>query len=87
MKKEKKPDSCPRKIFGDPANYQEQYSYYSLDFFPGWRNGSKDKQNNTHYTGWYGPTDASEMDFSNTNIGSKNNQENYVHQKHSIKNQ
>jgi hypothetical protein len=69
------PASCPRKIFGDPANYQQQSVYWSNRWFPGWRNRSNNRPNNTHYVGWNGPTDASQGDFSNTNIGRKNQNE------------
>jgi hypothetical protein len=64
--------TCPRKIFGDPSKYQEQYTYWSWSWWPWWRNGTRYYPNNNHYTGWYGPTDASQENFNNTNIGRKN---------------
>jgi hypothetical protein len=74
-KKTKKPANCPQKIFGDPSKYEQQYDYWSWGWLPGLRKGSLDIQNNNNYAGWNGPTDASQGDFSNTNIGSKNSDE------------
>lgn len=74
-KRTKKTANCPQKIYGDPSKYQQQYDYWSWGWFPGWRKGSRDVQNNNNYSGWNGPTDASQGDFTNTNIGRKNSDE------------
>jgi hypothetical protein len=63
--------SCPAKNVGNPTSYQNSYNYWSWNWWMGWRNGSYSTPNNNSYTGWYGPTDASQGDFANTNIGSQ----------------
>jgi hypothetical protein len=70
-KKTKRPASCPTKIFGNPDNYLQQYSYWSWGWWPGWRGGSYWQRNNNSYSGWNGPTDAEQGNFINTNIGKK----------------
>jgi hypothetical protein len=62
--------SCPAKNVGSPSSYQNSYSYWSW-WWPSWNNGTYSTPNNNSYTGWYGPTDASQGDFANTNIGSQ----------------
>jgi hypothetical protein len=63
--------SCPAKNVGNPTSYQNSYNYWSWNWVWGRRYGSYSTPNNNSYTGWYGPTDASQGDFANTNIGSQ----------------
>lgn len=63
---------CPPKISGNPPSFQFSNSFFSWGWFPGWRNNSVTVPNPNTYSGWSGPVDASQRDFSRTNIGRKN---------------
>lgn len=62
--------SCPPKNWGSPDSYQEGGYWYWDWIFPVWQSGYSVPNDNA-YVGWNGPTDASQGDFSNTNIGSQ----------------
>ena len=62
--------SCPSKVYGNPPSYQESDSYWSW-WWPGWNYQSWSVPNSNSYVGWNGPSDASQGDFANTNIGSQ----------------
>jgi hypothetical protein len=62
--------SCPTKFVGDPSSYTNSYQRWNW-WYPGEVTDYYTTPNNNSYTGWDGPTDASQGDFSNTNIGSQ----------------
>jgi len=63
--------SCPQKNVGSPSSTQNSWYGWNSNWIPWWRWNYYSVPNNNSYTGWYGPTDASEGDFANTNIGSQ----------------
>jgi hypothetical protein len=78
-------NNCPRKIYGEPKSYtnkswrwvQREWGPFRV---PIYEYTTYQQPNNNYYSGWSGPTDASQGDFSNTNIGTKNNGEgSYCH--------
>jgi hypothetical protein len=84
LKKARNP-TCPGKNYGNPQSYTRSYwswwrrSWNRIPYFS-YEKTEYQEPNNNYYTGWYGPTDASQGDFSNSNIGRKNQGEgSYCH--------
>lgn len=64
--------SCPQRISGNPSSFQWSNWGWSWQWLWGWRNNTVTIPNPNTYSGWSGPIDASQRDFSRTNIGRKN---------------
>jgi hypothetical protein len=74
----------PYTVYGDNPGTMSKITNWKIppriSYTPYTNSKIVNKPNNYHYTGWYGPTDASQGDFNNTNIGIKiKNEGSYCH--------
>jgi hypothetical protein len=68
-------NSCKNQYYSGPCFAGRTRLVKSIPSCPNKYYGELKKANENYYVGWYGPTDASQADLSNTNIGRKNQDE------------
>jgi hypothetical protein len=62
---------CPDRVLANPPSWQNCRNNFSWNWWPSWRHSCTTTQNPNNYSGWNGPTDASQRDLRRTSIGNQ----------------